>query len=134
MTEPGATCQRVVSLPDLYPTLLELAGLPARELEANSLKPLLANPQQAWDKPALTTFGPGNHSIRDERWRYTRYADGSEELYDHNSDPDEFNNLAHSHDFEEVKTRLANWIPKKNAMDPAEDSSFNVLKKFMENE
>jgi arylsulfatase A-like enzyme len=87
-------CHRVVSLPDLYPTLLELASLQPREIEANSLKPLLENPQLAWDKPALTTFGPGNHSIRNERWRYTRYSNGSEELCDHDNDPNEFSNLA----------------------------------------
>jgi len=132
LTEPGSRCTRVVSLADLYPTLAELAGLPEHKVEANSLVPLLKNPQIPWEIPALTTFGPGNHSVRDERWRYTQYFDGSEELYDHETDPNEFSNLAQFSQYAEVKARLKDWIPKKNKPDPAPDSSFNVLKKLLD--
>ena len=41
-------------------------------------------------------FDPGNESLRTDRWRYIRYADGSEELYDHNNDPHEWTNLANN--------------------------------------
>ncbi len=82
--ERDAKCSRPVGLIDVYPTLLDLCDLPAREdLEGASLRPLLRNPVAQWDKPAICTFGPNNHSLRGERYRYTIYADGSQELYDH---------------------------------------------------
>ena len=91
---PGVS-SRPVGLVDVYPTLLELAGLaPGEALDGHSLAPLLDDPAAAWPHVAITTFGPGNHSVRTSRWRYTRYADGSEELYDHDVDPQEWRNLA----------------------------------------
>lgn len=92
--KPGVS-QRPVGLVDVYPTLLDLAGLaPDAGLEGHSLAPLIADPEGPWPHAALTTFGPGNHTVRSARWRYTRYADGSEELYDHGEDPHEWRNLA----------------------------------------
>ena len=68
---------------DIYPTLIELCGLSEKpELEGRSLVPLLKNPKAKWDRPALTTHGRNNHSLRSERFRYIRYSDGTEELYD----------------------------------------------------
>ena len=70
-----------LSLLDIYPTLVNLAGLPPKEeIEGHSLVPQLkdANAPRSW--PAITTAGKDNHGIRTERWRYIRYADGSEEL------------------------------------------------------
>ena len=94
-TTSGSVCRAPVSLLDLYPTLIELCGLEAYdELEGNSLIPLLRDPGAPWDRPALMTYGQGNHAVRNNRWRYIRYADGSEELYDHDSDPEEWFNLA----------------------------------------
>ncbi|MEC8653102.1 MAG: sulfatase [Planctomycetota bacterium] len=93
-SEPGVST-RPVGLVDVYPTLLDLAGLAAAPgLDGHSLAPLLADPGAAWPHVAVTTFGPGNHALRSERWRYIRYADGSEELYDHERDPHEWRNLA----------------------------------------
>ena len=90
---PGVSSQPV-GLVDVYPTLLELAGLrPGEALDGHSLAPLLDDPDAPWPHVALTTFGPGNHTVRSRRWRYTRYADGSEELYDHDADPREWHNL-----------------------------------------
>jgi hypothetical protein len=68
-----------------------------------------------WDRVALSTWGKGNHSVRDARWRYTRYADGAEELYDHRSDPHEWTNLAADPQLSAVKERLAASFPKVNA-------------------
>ena len=91
---PGVSSQPV-GLVDVYPTLLELARMaPDAGLDGHSLAPLLDDPDASWPHVALTTFGPGNHSVRTSRWRYTRYADGSEELYDHDVDPQEWRNLA----------------------------------------
>jgi len=115
MAKAGARCSRPVSLVDLYPTLIELCGLPGKTgLDGQSLVPLLKDPAAAWDRPALITSGFGNHSLRDERWRYTRYEDGSEELYDHQKDPKEWRNLADDPDYADVRRTLARWLPKKN--------------------
>lgn len=114
LTQPGAHVEAPVSLLDLYPTLLELAGLPSRsDLEGRSLAPLLRDPQAAWDEPALMSWGPGNHAVRDRRWRYIRYADGTEELYDHASDPHEWTNLAGSRP--DVAARLRRFLPTAEA-------------------
>jgi arylsulfatase A-like enzyme len=109
-------CARTVSLLDLYPTLVELCGLPPREeLEGRSLIPLLREPAAAWDRPVVTTHGHRNHAVRTERWRYIRYADGSEELYDHDADPLEWENLAGESRFATVKEELARSLPKRDA-------------------
>jgi arylsulfatase A-like enzyme len=105
-----------VSLLDLYPTLTELCGLaPKKELEGRSLVPLLKEPAATWDRPVVTTHGRLNHAVRNERWRYIRYQDGSEELYDHQSDPQEWINLAAKPELSSVKAELAQWLPKVNA-------------------
>lgn len=116
VAKAGALCERPVSLLDLYPTLIELCGLPPRsELDGHSLVPLLKDPQTARDDPSLTTYGWGNHSVRTQRWRYIRYADGSEELYDHQKDDLEWTNLAADPDFQGIKRDLARLLPHKNA-------------------
>ena len=92
---PGARCAQPVELLDLYPTLVELAGLPSkRGLEGHSLVPLLKDSEAPRPWPAITTHNQGNHAVRSRDWRYIRYADGSEELYDHRADPNEWKNLA----------------------------------------
>ncbi len=118
VAKPGTRCHRTASLMDVYPTLVELCGLsPKPGLEGRSLAPLLNDPASAWDSPALTTFGRGNHSVRSERWRYIRYRDGSEELYDHENDELEWHNLAGKPELAEVKAGLAQWLPKTDAPD-----------------
>jgi arylsulfatase A-like enzyme len=112
----GATCTSPAELLDLYPTLTELCGLPPREgLEGHSLVPQLrdAAAPRAW--PAITTHGPDNHAVRTDRWRYIRYADGSEELYDDEHDPNECTNLAADPRHAETKSALARWLPKTSA-------------------
>ena len=69
--------------------------------------PLLKNPQSAWEHVAVCTHGRGNHAARDDRYRYIRYENGDEELYDHREDPHEWTNLASRAELAEVKQRLA---------------------------
>ncbi|MFN9085812.1 MAG: sulfatase, partial [Acidobacteriota bacterium] len=116
VTKPGSRCDRTVSLMDVYPTLVDLCGLPARqELEGVSLRPLLADPKAKWERPAVTTYFRNNHSVRSEEWRYIRYEDGKEELYDHKQDPLEWKNLAADPKLSAVKEKLARWLPATNA-------------------
>jgi arylsulfatase A-like enzyme len=108
-----AKCSRTVELLDIFPTLLALCEMPARsDLEGHSLLPQLkdANAPREW--PAITTHNQGNHSIRTEAWRYIRYADGTEELYDQKADPNEWTNLANQAGNETTKQDLAKWLPK----------------------
>ena len=105
----------MVSLIDLYPTLIELCVVPAREgLDGQSLVPLLRDPQREWTRPVLTTFGYQNHAVRTERWRYIRYEDGGEELYDHSNDPNEWHNLASQSQHAGVIAKLKRALPAEN--------------------
>ena len=109
----GATCGRPAELLDIFPTLLALTGQPSRpDLEGHSLMPQLkdANAPREW--PAITTHNQGNHTIRTEDWRYIRYADGSEELYDEKGDFNEWDNLEKDPKYAAIKADLAKWLPK----------------------
>ena len=108
-------CQRPVSLIDIYPTLIDLCGLPKRRgLDGQSLKSLLENPERKWDRPVVITYGLNNHAVQTERWRYIRYRDGGQELYDHERDPNEWTNLAFIPKYSPQKTKLAKWLPSTN--------------------
>ena len=112
-------CGRPVQLLDLYPTLAELCRLakPPQTLEGHSLLPLLREPRAPWPHPAITTFQRNDHAIRTERWRYIRYANGDEELYDHTTDTEEWHNLAGEMRFRPVITKFRSYLPKVNATD-----------------
>jgi len=99
----------------IYPTLCDLAGLPTpAHVEGVSIRPLLEDPKASWSRAAVTTFHKENHSIRSATWRYIRYADGSEELYNHDKDPYEWTNLARDPQSASVKAELARFAPKVN--------------------
>ena len=76
-------------------------------------------------RPSVTTLERGNHAARSERWRYIRYHDGSEELYDHDNDPNEWNNLAGDSQFDGVKQELAQWLPMEDAADAPNKSAYD---------
>jgi len=115
-TPKGTRCERIVSLQDIYPTLLELCGLPPRpDIDGRSLVPLLKNSESPWPYPAISTYDFSEFSIRTERWRYTVYIDDSEELYDHSQDPEEWTNLANIPKYDNIKQTLRQYIPKNPA-------------------
>jgi uncharacterized sulfatase len=108
----GQSCPRLVELLDIYPTLADLAGVtPPAGLAGRSLRPLLNNPEAAWDHPAFTQVQRGKvpgYSIRTERWRYTEWDRGAKgvELYDEAADPQELKNLAREPEYADVCARL----------------------------
>ncbi|MAI70909.1 MAG: hypothetical protein CMM01_08380 [Rhodopirellula sp.] len=111
----GSECVSPVSLLDLYPTLISLCGLPpVHGLEGLSLMPQLRDPKSKRTIPVVSTWQYRNHAVRSMDYRYIRYRDGSEELYDHRSDPREHHNLAQEPAYLPVKQRLAKAIPKRN--------------------
>lgn len=121
----GAMCHRVVSLQDIYPTLVDLCGLPTNHrIDGRSLVPLLRDPELNWDYPAITTYHFSEFSIRNERWRYTIYIDGSEELYDHESDPEEWTNLAGVPEYQAIKREMASHVPEDPS--PLEQTSLKL--------
>lgn len=111
--QAGTQCTQPVSLIDVYPSLVDFAGLQQPEwLDGTSVKPQLADPTKT-RSAAISSYGHGNTSIRTERWRYIRYEDGSEELYDHQKDPHEWTNLANHPEHANTKLRMARMIPGK---------------------
>lgn len=92
MTQPGASTSALADLIDVYPTLVDLTGI-ARPgtLDGVSLVPTLVDPK-ASVQDALVQYRPTEpsktgYSLRTARYRYTLWPDGSEELYDLNTDP-----------------------------------------------
>jgi hypothetical protein len=78
-----------------------------------------------WDYPAISTYDFSEFSVRTEDWRYTRYIDDSEELYDHRKDPEEWTNLAGESAYGDVKKRLSQHIPKNPA--PLVETSYKLM-------
>jgi arylsulfatase A-like enzyme len=113
---PGITparCEQPVNLVDLYPTLNALCSLPppAHALEGENLLPWLQNPLLLRHTPSRIEFLQGNAALRGQRYRYIRYHDGGEELYDHQQDPNEWHNLAADPAMNAIKERLSKFLP-----------------------
>jgi arylsulfatase A-like enzyme len=102
----GADCRALVEFVDVYPSLVELCGLPkpkdAAGLEGKSFVPLLDDPKRAWDKAAFSEYPKGGRqgiALRTDRYRYVEWRDkngelAARELYDHQTDPQENENVA----------------------------------------
>lgn len=122
-----AKCSKPAELLDIYPTLVELCGLPQKEgLEGHSLLPQLKDASASRQWPAITTHNHDNHGVRSENWRYIQYADGSEELYDMRKDPNEWTNLAADSQYAAVLDEHRAWSIKKSAR-PAPNSRSRIL-------
>ncbi len=114
--QSGDGCGEPASLLDIYPTLVEYCKLPANShLEGLSLVPQLADPATPRGRPAITSSYFGNHSIRSRDWRLVAYRDGAKELYDHRTDPNEFNNLANDRESQGTLQSLMKWLPEQAA-------------------
>jgi choline-sulfatase len=108
----GSTVSRAVSLLDLYPTLMDLFDLkPLHQLDGRSLLPLIQQPELEWDHPVIIARNPNEIAVRSNRWRYIRYAQGGEELYEYIGDRDELINLAANSARNDIKRNLQGYIP-----------------------
>lgn len=111
--QAGTRCHRMVSLIDLFPTLIDACQLETKpELDGKSLLPLVRRPLASWPEATVITWARGNHAVQTDRWRYLHYYDGSEELYDHRSDPHEWRNLSAQAEYQQQKQQLQQWLPK----------------------
>ena len=111
----GRKIDQPVDLTAIYPTVAALCGLPVhQEADGVNLSPLLKGGQMEMP-PALMTYRSGNHALRTSRWRYIRYADGTEELYDHQQDPHEQHNLAGQSSRGDVLKSFRSQLPRTNA-------------------
>jgi choline-sulfatase len=123
----GQRSGRPAELLDIYPTLSELCGLEIpNHLEGLSLAAQLKDASAPRTRPAITTHNHDNHAVRTEQWRYIRYADASEELYDMIADPAEFTNLAADSRYSTEKLTLKKQLPLINRK-PAPGSAKRIL-------
>jgi arylsulfatase A-like enzyme len=126
----GKVCKATVNLADIYPTLVDLCKIPRPEhqLDGKSMVPLLKDVNKKWNRPSFTSYGVEYASVRDSRYRYIRYPDGKEELYDDIKDPYEWLNIASDPAIKQVKKRLEKQIPEKWA--PCLGGRLEVLRDF----
>ncbi len=118
----GDVCRRPIELLSLYPTFAQTAGLRLPEgLQGQSIAPLLRDPQAPWTRPAYTVVqraGGLGRCLHDERFRYTEWGEEGKngiELYDHNSDPNEYRNLVDDPAFADVRKRMRATMAAVNA-------------------
>ncbi|MFT6862312.1 MAG: arylsulfatase A-like enzyme [Akkermansiaceae bacterium] len=136
LSKDGLKSQQAVTLTDLYPTLCELAGLPIpKQCDGISLVPQLKNPATPKSTPAITSYQFGkeleaSHALIDSRYRFIRYGNGFEELYDTQKDPDEFTNRIDDPELTPVRKRFTKLFPKSPAkqVPPAHNSPYNRKK------
>lgn len=130
----GVDCDKPVSLIDLYPTIVAMAKLQVPKLlDGVNIAPLLQTPNMPWDKFVISTWGEGNHNIRNADWRYIRYKNGDQELYHEMVDPNEQNNLANNPEYKkqlqlmdvEMNRMLGSYVAKtvKSDLDSGEGAN-----------
>jgi arylsulfatase A-like enzyme len=116
LTPKGVLCEATVDFMSIYPTLCEVTNLPIPDhCDGVSIASLLKDPTAEWTRPAITTHGFKQHAVRSKQYRYIRYEDGSEELYDEARDPYEWNNLAGDANYRGAIEQLKQWLPKNDA-------------------
>jgi arylsulfatase A-like enzyme len=119
VTKPGQISRRTVSLQDVYPTIMEMAGIESPDhVDGHSLVPLLEDSDAAWKYPALTAY-QSHITVRTDEYRYIRYTDGSSEFYDRGVDPNEWVNQTDNQEYANIIRKLASFLPAQEDMAPA---------------
>jgi len=109
----GRKYSEAVSLINLYKTIAEYTNLDIADyVDGESLIPVVKNQTTKLKKPVITSWGRGNYSIRTKDYRYIRYFNGGEELYNHKNDINEHTNLANNAQHQKIKNKLKSHLPK----------------------
>lgn len=117
LTNAGGTCERFVSLQDVYPTLAALCGIkPPSYTDGRSLVPLLKQPDAAWQSTAISALYDRYISIRTEGFRYIRYSNDQEEFYDCAKDPHEWTNQIGNPEYTTAIGELRATVPALSKM------------------
>jgi len=115
----GVATDALVEFVDIYPTLVDLCGLPMpKGLEGTSLVPVMNAPDQPWKRAAFSQYPRGEamgNSMRTDRYRYTEWTKPGEppigvELYDHEEDPNENVNLAGQSKYKDLISQLSDQL------------------------
>jgi arylsulfatase A-like enzyme len=122
-----------VGLIDIYPTVASLTNSKAPQWsQGRSLLPILKSRAISREHPVLSTYGPGNHAVRDSQHTLIRYSDGSTELYDRAVDPNEWTNLASDPQYQTIVKKLERYLPTENAV-WSEKTQLNISPYFRKN-
>lgn len=115
MTKGNSVCKRPVNLLDVYPTLAEICGVkPLTPTDGVSLVPWLRNPKLPKETPSIIVGPePGSWAVVTDRFRYIRYFNGMEELYDHKKDPLEYFDLSKDKAYNHVKEYFKDSVPRQ---------------------
>jgi len=123
---PGTRVGALTEFIDIYPTLTELAGLPApKHLQGRSLVALMKNPAAAWKQYAIGRYRQGD-TIRSDRYRFSEYSNSGGEvvarmLYDHRSDAAENSNVAEQPSQQTTAGELADQLRQRKGPTPTLD-------------
>lgn len=141
LTQEGQIENAPVNLMDLFPTLIESCGLSdSIDVGGRSLLPLLEDERNDYNYPSLTTVDTFSHAIRTKQFRYIRYRDSTEELYNHNTDYLEWDNLVDDPVYDSTRFNLSaqmddillggnglmNEIPRINWLQPANHAIYSL--------
>ncbi len=122
-----AKCDQPVELLDIYPTLSDLCDVSVPDkLDGHTLQPQLHDATTVREWPAITTHNHDNHSVRSHDWRYIRYADGSEELYNMRVDPNEWTNVIEDQSLSSIIADHKRLLPATN-LKPVPGSKHRIL-------
>lgn len=126
--QTGVTSNALVENIDIFPSVVEAAGLTIPNVDGKSLLTLLDNPQKPFKQAAYSLFNRGNImgvTVTDGKWRYTEWRDAQTqalkftELYDHSNSDIATANVSGQPQYEQLEQKLKALLLKKFPMDAA---------------
>ncbi len=131
MIKEGTVIDELVQNIDIAPTVLDMAGIPAKaNMDGHSFKELLTGKKIPWRNEAFYEYywernfpqTPTVHGLRTNKFKYMHYHGiwDIDELYDIQNDPDEKHNLINKPEYkkivDEMNGKMFDWLEKTNGM------------------